>query len=80
MSQGYGKAFGLGGLGCLGGVILLAVIGSAIGGTVTVDNPPCLVLFLFALGGAAGLLVNFIYRRGRRDAARNPTVDDYFDP
>ena len=49
-----GKAFAKGGIGCLVGFVVLAV---AVGGSVHLN-----------LGGVLGLIVNWIYQKGRRDA------------
>lgn len=63
-----GKAFVKGGAGCLLVFLALGALALVFGGWVRL-NPAGLVL-LFLLGGVVGLVVNWIYQRGKRDAEK----------
>jgi hypothetical protein len=58
------KAFGLGSLGCLGAFILFAAIAVVLGGSAYIDIGGFIILVV--IGGLIGLLVNFIYNKGRQ--------------
>ena len=60
-----GKAFVKGGLGCLVVFTVLAVFALLFGGTAHIDLGGLVILLV--IGGLLGLLVNWIYQKGRRD-------------
>lgn len=60
-----GKAFVKGGLGCLVAFIALAVLALITGGSVHMDGGG--LILLLVIGGVIGLIVNWIYQRGKRD-------------
>jgi len=62
-----GKAFLKGGCGCLIAFAVLAIIAVAAGGSAHLDVGG--LLLLLAVGGVIGLVVNWIYQKGRRDAS-----------
>ena len=64
-----GGAFVKGGLGCLGVFVLLAIIALVAGGRVHIDAGGAICLFVG--GGLVGLLVLWIYNKGR-DAGPPP--------
>lgn len=66
----YGGAFFKGGAGCFGLFVVLAVIALAVGGSVRADGLG--IVLLIVIGGVIGMGVNWIYRKGRRDAERGP--------
>ncbi len=61
-----GKAFMKGGAGCLVAFIVVGILVVIVGGSVRLD--PVGVVFLLIIGGVIGLVVNWIYQKGRRDA------------
>lgn len=61
-----GKAFMKGGAGCIVAFIVLGILAVLFGGTVRLD--PVGVVVLLVIGGVIGLVVNWIYQKGRRDA------------
>ena len=61
-----GKAFAKGGIGCLVVFVVLAVLAVALGGHAHLDLVGVVMLLL--LGGVLGLIVHWIYQKGRRDA------------
>lgn len=63
-----GRAFVKGGVGCLGTFIALGLLVLTLGGTMQLDIGGAIMLFV--IGGLIGLIVNAIYQRGKRDAAR----------
>lgn len=65
-----GKAFVKGGAGCLVAFIVLALIAVLIGGSASADAGGILLLFL--IGGVLGLIVNWIYQKGRKDGNGPP--------
>lgn len=67
--EGKGKSFIKGGCGCLAAFALLALGAIAVGGQVHIDFGGALCLFVS--GGLLGLLVLWIYNKGRRDARSN---------
>jgi hypothetical protein len=64
--ESKGKAFTKGGLGCLGAFFIVAVFTLLIGGRVHID--PCGAVMLFVIGGLLGMLVLWIYNKGKEDA------------
>ena len=62
---GNGKAFLKGGVGCLLGFVILGLLAVVVGGSVTADAGG--ILLLFAIGGLIGLIVNWIYQKGRKN-------------
>ena len=64
--EGKGKAAGLGGLGCVGVFIAFAVLALLFGGNAHLDFGG--LLMLLAIGAVIGLIVNWIYQKGKRDA------------
>lgn len=61
------RAFSKGGLGCLGAFLICAAIAVVLGGTAHIDIAGA--AFLFVVGGLLGLLVLWIYNKGKRDAS-----------
>lgn len=68
--DGKGKAFGKGGLGCLLVFAVFALLMVLIGGSAHIDLGG--VVMLFVIGGVIGLIVNWVYQRGRRDGGGTP--------
>jgi hypothetical protein len=66
---GKGKAFLKGGIGCLVIFAILAIIVVAADGSAELNAGGAVVLLF--LGGVIGLLINWIYQKGRRDASRD---------
>lgn len=64
--QSKGLAFLKGGVGCLVAFFVLGAVALMVGGTFYFDAGGLVLLFL--IGGVIGLLVSWIYGRGRRDA------------
>lgn len=62
---GKGKAIAKGGTGCLLGFVVLALISLLLGGTAHIDIGGAVLLFV--IGGVIGLLVNWIYQKGKHD-------------
>ena len=60
-----GQAFGKGGCGCLIAFLVIAALCLLLGGRVHIDLLGVVVLFV--IGGLIGLVVRYIYIRGRRD-------------
>jgi hypothetical protein len=60
--------FAKGGAGCLVAFLAIGAIVLTVGGTVFLDFGGAILLFV--IGGIIGLIVNWIYQRGRRDADR----------
>jgi hypothetical protein len=60
-----GKAFMKGGLGCLVVFAVLAILAVLFGGSAHIDLGGFVILLV--IGGLIGLLVNWIYQKGRRD-------------
>lgn len=65
---GGGSAFVKGGLGCLAGSIVLGLSCVLIGGSFHINAGGAVLVFL--IGGVIGLIVFWIYSRGRRDATQ----------
>lgn len=61
-----GKAFVKGGVGCFVIFIVLAILAVIFGGNVHADLGG--VVILFVIGGVIGLVANWIYQKGKRDA------------
>lgn len=61
-----GRAFSKGGIGCLVVFFVLALLAVAFGGTANLDIGGVVILFL--VGGVIGLIVNWIYQKGKEDA------------
>lgn len=61
-----GCAFIKGGAGCFAAFATLALLVLIFGGSVEIDLAGA--IFLFLIGGVIGLVVNWIYQKGRRDA------------
>ena len=64
--ENNGKAFVKGGLGCFAVFIVLALLALLFGGSAHLDAGG--VVILFVIGGVIGLIVNWIYQKGRRDS------------
>lgn len=64
--ENAGKAFVKGGAGCFVVFIVLGVIALIFGGTMHLDLFGAVMLFV--IGGVIGLVVNWIYQKGRRDS------------
>ncbi len=62
-----GRAFVTGGIGCLGAFLVIGLLFVLLGGTMYIDIGGAILLLL--IGGVVGLIVNWIYQRGRRDAS-----------
>lgn len=62
-----GSAFIKGGVGCFAAFIVLALLALLFGGSAHLDIGGVIILFL--LGGIIGLVVNWIYQKGRHDAS-----------
>jgi hypothetical protein len=60
-----GKAFVKGGCGCLVAFAAIAVLALLFGGSAHIDLGGLVILLV--IGGLIGLLVNWIYQKGRRD-------------
>ncbi len=71
---GPGRAFLMGGCGCLVAFLVLAVAAVAAGGRARID--PGGAVCLFVVGGLIGLVVVMIYNKGRRDARGRPDDGD----
>ena len=67
--ENKGSAFLKGGAGCLVAFIALALLALLFGGSAHLDFFGVLILFL--IGGSIGLVVNWIYQKGKRDASGN---------
>jgi hypothetical protein len=65
---GKGAAFVKGGFGCLIPFICLGLLALLLGGSFYINIGG--VVFLFAIGGFVGLIILWIYNKGRRDAGR----------
>jgi membrane protease YdiL (CAAX protease family) len=61
-----GKAFVKGGLGCLVAFIVLALLAVLLGGSAHMDLGG--LILLLVIGGVIGLIVNWIYQKGKNDA------------
>ena len=59
-------AFVKGGVGCFVVFVVLGVLALLLGGNVHLDIGG--VVLLFIIGGILGLVVNWIYQKGKRDA------------
>ena len=59
--------------GCILAFLVIGAIFLMIGGSVYIDAGG--VVLQFVIGGIIGLIVNWIYQRGRRDAERRPPTD-----
>ena len=58
-----GSAFAKGGLGCLAAFVVIAMLAVMMGGSVHIDaGGACM---LFGIGGVSGLVVLWIYNKGR---------------
>lgn len=60
-----GKAFVKGGLGCLVVFAVLAVLAVMFGGRAHIDLGGFVILLV--IGGLIGLVVNWVYQKGRKD-------------
>ena len=69
-----GLAFAKGGVGCIVAFFVIGAIVLLIGGTVYFDAPGLILLFI--IGGLIGLVVSWVYQRGRRDAQHATTTED----
>lgn len=67
-----GKAFVKGGVGCFVVFIVLAILALIFGGNVRLDLGGVVILFI--IGGVIGLVANWIYQKGKKDAGDD---DDY---
>jgi hypothetical protein len=67
VSSGGGTAFVKGGCGCLVIFVVLALLTVALGGHAHADLGG--LIFLFVMGGIIGLIVFFVYNKGRKDAS-----------
>ncbi len=65
-----GKAFLKGGVGCFAVFIVLGVLAVLLGGNMHLDLGG--VVLLLVIGGIIGLIVNWIYQKGRRDGDDDP--------
>lgn len=65
-----GKAFVKGGMGCLVAFIVLAVLAVLVGGSAHIDAGG--LILLLVIGGVIGLIVNWIYQKGRQDGGGGP--------
>jgi hypothetical protein len=63
-----GSAFVKGGLGCLGAFLVVGLVFVVFGGTMRIDAGGAICLFVG--GGAIGLVVLWIYNRGKRSGGR----------
>jgi hypothetical protein len=61
-----GKAAAKGGCGCLAAFAVLALLAAALGGEAYIDLGG--VVILLVVGAVVGLIVNWIYQKGKRDA------------
>ncbi len=59
------RAFAKGGCGCLAAFVVFAGIALLLGGSAHIDAGGA--VFLFVLGGLLGLLVLWIYNKGKRE-------------
>ena len=64
-----GTAFAKGGCGCLIAFAALGLLALLFGGNVNIDLGG--VVFLFVIGGIAGLIVLAIYSKGKKDAGHD---------
>lgn len=60
-----GKAFVKGGLGCLVVFAVMAMLAVLFGGSAHLDLGGLVILLV--IGGVIGLVVNWIYQKGRKD-------------
>jgi len=67
--ENKGKSFVKGGVGCLVAFLAMALLALVLGGSAHLDVGG--VILLFVIGGLIGLVVNWIYQKGRRDAEGN---------
>ena len=67
--ENKGSSFLKGGAGCFAVFVVLALLALVFGGSVHLDLGG--VVILFVVGGIIGLLVNWIYQKGRNDASGN---------
>ena len=65
--ENKGSSFLKGGAGCFAAFVVLALLALLFGGSVHLDVGG--VVILFVIGGIIGLVVNWIYQKGRRDAS-----------
>lgn len=65
--ENKGSSFLKGGAGCFAVFVALALLALLFGGSVHLDFGGVLILFL--IGGIIGLVVNWIYQKGRRDVS-----------
>ncbi len=61
-----GKAFAKGSIGCIAAFFILAILAVAVGGQAHIDAGGFIMLIV--IGGIIGLVVNYIYQKGKRDA------------
>lgn len=64
--QNKGNAFAKGASGCFIAFLVLALITLVLGGSVNIDFGGAMMLLI--IGGIIGLIVNWIYQKGRQDA------------
>lgn len=65
--EGKGSAFVKGGLGCLGAFLIIGLFIVLIGGNMHIDAGGACCLFVG--GGLIGLLVLWVYSKGKEDGA-----------
>jgi hypothetical protein len=64
--EGNGRAFVKGGAGCFVAFLVVALLVVIFGGSAHLDLGGVVILFL--IGGIIGLIANWIYQKGKRDA------------
>ena len=65
--ENKGSSFLKGGAGCFAVFVVLAILAVLFGGSVRLDFGGAVSLFV--IGGIIGLVVNWIYQKGRSDAS-----------